>query len=117
MEVVFGTPSRNCERSGICMVTERLPVRHTIRCPHARAIIYCDFENEELVFRFPKQYVDDTIAKRFFDHPYFEVQERFRIPLSLMRRWNLPGKYIPPGYYCIESYSTEWRLYFPWPRD
>ncbi len=117
MEVVFGTPSRNCEGSGICMVTGRFPPGYTIVCPHARAIIYCDMNEKELVFRFPKRYLSDDIVKRFFSKDFFTVEEPFRLPIQLVRRWRLPGRYVAAGYYPIEIYSTEWRLYFPWPRD
>lgn len=117
MEVVFGTPSRNCEGSGICMVTGRFPPGYSIPCPHARVIIYCDIDAEELVFRFPKRYLSDDIIKRFFSKNYFTVEESFRIPLQLVRRWRLPGRYIPAGCYPIELYSREWRLYFPLPQD
>lgn len=117
VEVVFGTPSRNCEGSGICMVTSRFPGGHTVPCPHARAIIYCDKESKELIFRFPKRYLSELAQKRLSDNEVFVVEESFLIPQPLIRQWGLPGRYIPAGRYPIEAYSTEWRLYFPWPRD
>lgn len=117
VEVVFGTPSRNCEGSGICMVTSRFPAGYTVPCPHARAIIYCDTERRELVFRFPKRYLSEITLKRLKDNDVFVVEEPFRIPQVLIRRWGLSGRYISAGRYPIEVYSTEWRLYFPWPRD
>ncbi len=117
MEVIFGTPSRNCEGSGICMVTERLPGGHTVPCPHARVIIYCDIENRELVFRFPRRYVTEQIERRFFSDSFFLVEEPFPIPLRLRRKWGIEGKYVPQGQYPIERYSTEWRIYFPWPTE
>ncbi len=116
MEVVFGTPSRNCEGSGICMVTERFRPGYAIPCPHARVIIYCDKENRELVFRFPKRYLTEQIIERFFSDNVFYVEEAFLVPDRLIHQWQLPGKYIPSGCYPIEMYSAEWRLYFPWPR-
>lgn len=117
VEVVFGTPSRNCEGSGICMVTGRFPPGYTISCPHARAILYCDEQNRELVFRFPKRYLSARAKERLFTDEKFLVEEPFRIPLKLVRQWKLPGRYIPTGRYLIEVYSNEFRLYFPWPKD
>lgn len=117
VEVVFGTPSQNCEGNGICMVTSRFPMGYTVPCPHARAIIYCDKERKELVFRFPKRHLSEIALMRLKDNGVFIVEEPFRIPQILIRRWGLPGRYIPAGRYPIEAYFTEWRLYFPWPRD
>jgi len=115
VEVVFGTPSRNCEGSGICMVTERFPIGYTVPCPHTRAIIYCDTESRELVFRFPRRHVTEQIERRFFAGSFFVVEEPFPIPLRLRRKWGIEGKCVPQGRYPLECYSVEWRIYFPWP--
>lgn len=112
MEVVFGTPSRNCSGTGICMIAGRLPQGKVIPCPHAPVIIHCD-PKHELVFRFRKQRLSDKIVQDYFSSNIFVVEEAFSLPQRLIRMWDLPIGSIPPGRYFLEEYSREWRLYFP----
>jgi len=113
MEVVFGTPSRNCSGTGICMIASQLPQGHIIPCPHAPAIIHCDPLGHELVFRFRKQRLPDMVVQDYFSSNIFVVEEAFSLPQRLIRMWDLPIGSIPPGRYFLEEYSREWRLYFP----
>ena len=111
MEVVFGTPSRNCSGAGICLIAARFPQGHKIPCPHAPAIINY-VPGRELVFRFRKHRISDTAVRRYFHKRYFLVEEAFELPQRLVRHWQLPQTHIPPGKYQLEEYSQEWRLYF-----
>ena len=111
MEVVFGTPSKNCSGTGICMIASRLPQGYLISCPHARVIIHC-IPNQELVFRFRKNRLCDRVAQAYFSAGYFLVEESFALPQRLIRQWGLPVDKIPPGRYLLEESSREWRLYF-----
>ena len=70
MEVVFGTPSRNCSGTGICMIASRLPQGHDIPCLHAPAIIHCD-PGHEIVFRFRKQRLTDRVVQEYFSSSCF----------------------------------------------
>lgn len=112
MEVVFGTPSKNCSGTGICMIASLFPQEYTIPCPHAPAIIHC-VPNQELVFRFRKHRLCDRAAQAYFSAGFFLVEEPFALPQRLIRQWALPIDTIPPGRYLLEEYSGEWRLYFP----
>lgn len=112
MEVVFGTPSKNCSGTGICMIAGRFPQGYTIRCPHAPAIIHC-IPNQELVFRFRKHRLPEGAAQTYFSAGFFPVEEAFTLPQRLIRLWNLSIETIAPGRYPLEEYSREWRLYFP----
>lgn len=112
MEVVFGTPSKNCSGTGICMIASLFPHGYTIPCPHAPAIIHC-IPNEELVFRFRKHRLCDRAVQAYFSSCFFQVDEPFTLPQRLVRLWALPISEIPPGRYFLEEYSGEWRLYFP----
>lgn len=112
MEVVFGTPSKNCSGTGICMIAGRFPQGYTIPCPHAPAIIHC-IRNQELVFRFRKHRVPEEVAQAYFSTGSFLVEEAFALPQRLIRLWGLSIEAIPPGRYPLEEYSREWRLYFP----
>lgn len=112
MEVVFGTPSKNCSGTGICMIAGRFPQGYTIPCPHAPAIIHC-IRNQELVFRFRKHRLPEEAARTYFSTGSFLVEEAFSLPQRLIRLWGLSIEAIPPGRYLLEEYSREWRLYFP----
>ncbi|MBK8192946.1 MAG: hypothetical protein IPK76_06990 [Lewinellaceae bacterium] len=112
MEVVFGTPSKNCDGAGVCMLINRLPRTHHIPCPHAPVIIHYP-PGRELVFRFRKRHLDSRVAGAYFNNERFLVEEAFRLPLQLVNRWQLPIRWIKPGSYLLEEYAREWRLYFP----
>lgn len=112
MEVVFGTPSKNCTGSGICMVASRLPAQQWIPCPHAPVVIHYD-PGHELVFRFRKQRLPEIVVQDYFSSKEFLVEEPFSLPVRLIRMWGLQQTHIPAGYYQLEEYCQEWRLYFP----
>lgn len=113
MEVVFGTPSRNCSGAGICLVMNRsAKLLKRIVCPHAPALIYYN-SGKELVFRFRKRLVDAGTVSLYFNKEGFLVEEPFSLPHRLVRQWNLPITQVQPGRYLLEEYSSEWRLYFP----
>lgn len=112
MEVVFGTPSKNCSGNGICMLASRLPRYYLIPCPHAPVTIHY-MGGQELVFRFRKKYLCDRAVQTYFSSPRFLVEEAVALPQRLIRLWNLTIDRIPPGQYALEEYSREWRLYIP----
>ena len=112
MEVIFGTPSRNCAGAGICLITNRFSQGYAVPCPHAPAIIHL-VPGQELVFRFRKRQLSDAALRGYFQENFFAVEEAFRLPQALVRQWKLPVRWIKPGQYLLEEYSQEWRLYFP----
>ena len=111
MEVVFGTPSKNCSGAGVCLIAGRFPEGYKIACPHAPAHIHF-LPGNEIVFRFRKKNLDDHIVRSYFNRKYFTVEESFQLPKPLVERWNLSTGCIPAGRYPLEEYSREWRLYF-----
>ncbi len=111
MEVVFGTPSKNCSGAGVCMIAGRFPEGYQIACPHAPAIIHF-LPGNELVFRFRKKHLNPDLVRRYFSAKRFVVEEPFRLPAQLVEQWKLPVRTVPAGYYAAEEYTQEWRLYF-----
>ncbi|MBK6929476.1 MAG: hypothetical protein IPH12_00930 [Saprospirales bacterium] len=114
MEVVFGTPSKNCSGAGICLITNRIRQGYEIPCPHTPARIHY-LPNQELVFRFRKRYLSEATVQAYFRSGFFLVEESFCLPRLLVRRWNLPLDQIQAGRYPVEEFALEWRLYFPIP--
>ena len=114
MEVIFGTPSKNCSGAGICLIANRSARWDSISCPHTPAILHFS-PGQELVFRFRKRHLDTPALQAYFGCGSFLVEESFSLPSQIVRRWALPFSSIPPGRYLLEEYSQEWRLYFPIP--
>ena len=112
MEVVFGTPSKNCSGAGICLIANRFPKGYSVPCPHAPASIHM-VSRRELVFRFRKRNLTEKAAAGYFTRRYFQVEEAFLLPKRLVRMWRLSAASVSPGQYLLEEYSQEWRLYFP----
>lgn len=112
MEVIFGTPSKNCAGAGVCLIANRFPQGYMIPCPHAPALIHL-IPGQELVFRFRKRYLNDPSVRAYFTQVYFQVDEPFGLPKRLVRLWNLSNEWVPSGRYLLEEYAQEWRLYFP----
>ena len=112
MEVIFGTPSKNCCGAGVCLITNRFPKGYTVPCPHAPASIHY-LPGPELVFRFQKHRLCDRSLQAFFQKKNFRVEEAFSLPDSLQKKWELEGSWVPAGEYPIEAFSREYRLYFP----
>ncbi|MEQ1744483.1 MAG: hypothetical protein ABMA02_03590 [Saprospiraceae bacterium] len=115
-EVVFGTPSKYCSGNGICMVSYR-PLRLTdISCPHAPVRIR-RVPGEGLVFLFAKEHLTNETLRPYFSGNLFVVEERFALPMQLVKAWQLTSSWVPPGVYGMEEYTREWRLFLPLPGD
>lgn len=111
MEVVFGTPSKNCAGVGVCFIAERLPQTFVIACPHAPARIFC--RQQELIFCFQRQHISGPAFTAFFGRALFEVEEAFRLPTHLRKMLDIATKWVPPGMYPVEYLANEWRLRIP----
>lgn len=112
VEVVFGTPSKQCSGSGICIVTSAPLIRTPIICPHAPARLR-RVPGEGLVFLFAKKHINTDVLMAYFASPYFLVEEPFALPRRLVKDWHLPTSWVAPGCYELEAYHYEWRLYIP----
>lgn len=111
MEVVFGTPSKNCSGAGVCLIAGRFPEGYKIACSHAPARIHF-LPGNELVFRFRKHALNNRIIQRYFKANSFLVEEPFQLPRQLVDQWSLPVQNIAAGQYPVQEFAQEWRLYF-----
>jgi len=110
--VVFGTPSRSCTGSGVCMVSsmqvlERLPMP----CVFVLAFVSL-WGGGQLLFRFPKSGLNVPLDETHFQTGYFLVEEEFTVPRWLMRAWGKPRIRIPAGRYPVHQTIDSWVVYF-----
>lgn len=111
--VIFGTPSRNCTGSGICMVSSLQTLRRKrYPCDHVMAYLGQGI-NGELTIRIPFTAVPEALRRQFFRDKIFKVDETFRIPPWLTSPWGKYRIYIPPGRYEIQKSADSWIIIFP----
>lgn len=111
--VIFGTPSRNCTGSGICMVTSLQILRkNRYACSYVRAWLGRGMGGE-LMIRFPFEAVSDPSHRQLLSCKLFEVDETFRIPPWLTSAWGKSSIFIPPGRYAIRKTDDSWIIIFP----
>ena len=93
--VVFGTPSKNCQGSGICMVAKPA-FTERIACRHVDAFVSSPSAGT-LWFRFPASKAEHrALAER-----YFRVEEAFVIPGWLLAKSSMKSAVINPGSYPV----------------
>lgn len=111
--VIFGTPSRNCTGSGICMVTSIGHIRRR-KFPCVCVTAYLSMSPEGAIYlRIPYSTADSDRHNHLFRKRIFEVDETFRIPPWLMSPWGKSSIFIPPGRYGIRRAADSWIIIFP----
>lgn len=110
-EVVFGTPSKHCAGAGICMVSISGFHSRVITCPKAPAWVSSDHSGR-LLFRFEKSCLQTEIMNAYFKNTEFPVEEKFRLPLRLVRQMGLFSSWVLPGAYQILEQDDDWMIRF-----
>jgi hypothetical protein len=100
VEVVFGSPAKNCQGAGICMIIDsaRMPPG-VYPCPHTRALLY-PAPGGRPALRFESAGLTENKVKCLLAAPFFVVEEMYHIPGYLLRGlgWRAPF-FIAPGRY------------------
>lgn len=109
VEVVFGTPSRHCIGSGICLIAKRSAARGKIDCPHAPALLSVMRQRQLLLLSFPMALTQDARARDLLNQPLLQLEESVRFPTHLSRIWQMTGQYILPGQYPV-TFATDSRV-------
>ena len=110
--VVFGTPSKACEGSGICMIASiALLHRWSVPCFFTIAF-FSMLEEGHFVFRVPVTSLNTGIRSRYFQNGFFRVEEAFFIPKWLVKVRGKPRIEIPPGIYRIEEIPGSFLIHF-----
>lgn len=110
--VVFGTPSKACEGTGICMIASvALMHRWSVPCFFTIAF-FSILEEGHFVFRVPVTPLSTGIRNRYFQKGFFRVEEAFFIPKWLVKVRGKPRIEIPPGIYQIERIPGSFLIHF-----
>jgi hypothetical protein len=110
VEVVFGTPSKNCTGMGICMVARpNTSILRRIICPSvlSNALLV---DRQTIGFEFHRDNMNPAMIMQRFIHPYFMVEEPFMLPVYLVRRWSLETPWVAAGAYPLNFQNNIWRI-------
>lgn len=101
VEVIFGTPKRNCDGVGICRLLAVEFVRVRWKCPSARAWLYSGPAGS-VCLRFDRQRMPPSYQDRYFRGQIFKVEEDFPIPQALLSGIKMPPFTIVSGEYSVK---------------
>lgn len=108
-EVIFGTPSKNCQGSGICMVAKSSFFDgRPIACKYATSFVSSPSPGI-LMFRFPKSSIGRWENYRLLEEEFFWVEEAFILPRWLGVKCNMTSAVVRPGKYpVIDTIDSRW---------
>lgn len=110
VEVVFGTPSKNCSGMGICMVARPYSsFLQRIICPSVLSKATC-LNNQTVRFEFHRNDMSSAIIIQRFLDPYFLIEEPFALPVYLARKWSLDRRWAAPGAYPLIYQDNTWYI-------
>lgn len=110
--VVFGTPSRHCTGSGVCMVTSlQILKRRQYACRYVKAYLGRGHRGE-ITLRVPFDSFPEEHIARVLNKGIFQVEETFQIPPWLTGAWGGHRIYIPPGKYSTVVLADAWLIRF-----
>lgn len=115
-EVMFGSPSSNCDGNGICKIVARnqhpLQPFNRTSCSHAKAMFTtCDGgKGASMIFR--REWLCSKLMRQHFRHGVLEMPESCPIPPALISLLGLPFTELPAGLHLIEHYETYYRINF-----
>ena len=113
-EIVFGTPSKNCEGVGICrMIGPNFQVGKAIICPHVPGYLTLDAGRNILSVRFPKKHLSIEMVARHFCKRLFKVTESYRVPVYISRMLGIAQSIqILEGQYAVRETMHDWIVVF-----
>lgn len=110
VEVVFGTPSKNCTGMGICMVARpNSAFLKRIICPSVLSRASC-LNKQSVSFEFHRDDIDPVVIMQRFLQPIFLIEEPFMLPDYLVRKWSLETRWIAQGAYPLTFQDNTWRI-------
>lgn len=110
--VVFGTPSRHCDGSGVCVIA-RVPVLERWSIPCAFVIAFFSvWEEGHFVFRIPVEEITDPLYQQHFSKGFFRVEEAFEVPRWMAKALGKPKIAVPAGVYRVEQRSADYLIHF-----
>jgi hypothetical protein len=110
--VVFGTPSRHCDGSGVCIIA-RVPVLERWSIPCAFVVAFFSiWEDGHFVFRVPVQEMTDPLYQQHFSNGFFLVEEAFEVPRWMAKALGEIKIAVPAGVYRVEQRASNYLIHF-----
>lgn len=112
-EVVFGSPSKNCDGYGVCMLTSR---KDTLikksRCPVTLCDAFFFKDTQELILRIEKKYLSELVSAKFLEvSQSFLMEEAYRLSPIFLRKGGMDGPWvIRAGNHRIQEQKTYWEI-------
>lgn len=100
VEVIFGTPGKNCLGNGICRLLLLESVRVRWKCPSARAWLSSTADGA-ILLSFDRDALPAGCFERYFRGHVFQVEEAYPLPKPLLSRLNIGGFTLASGLYSI----------------
>ncbi|AEE50002.1 hypothetical protein Halhy_2117 [Haliscomenobacter hydrossis DSM 1100] len=100
-EIVFGTPGKRCEGSGLCRIYTVTGAKR-LRA-HSRRIAVILFVNSQgrLGIRLNQEDLPDVLASEVFNRDVFILEEAFALPNYFARKLGILEYFIPAGEYPL----------------
>jgi hypothetical protein len=113
-EVVFGSPSKNCDGYGVCMLTSTgLLSSLSLRCPVTACELEISMDHLQMKLEIGKHVVADSVANRYFRKSCFWLEEDYKFSRMMSEKWGRTGRFkISAGEYSITSTDDKWIIYF-----
>lgn len=117
LEVIFGTPSKQCRGLGICMIVEPKYLQgKTTKCPRFPGYFQLDTARKMLLARFNGMYLSSQMIARHFSEGLFKVTEHYKVPERICRMLGAGGGLIiGEGSYKVARNGTDWVVVFDMP--
>lgn len=113
-EVVFGSPSKNCDGYGVCMLTSTgLLSSLSLRCPVNTCELEVSIDQFQMRLEISKHVVEDSVANKYFRKGSFGMEEDYKFSRNMSDKWGRTGRFmISAGSYLITSTEDKWTIHF-----
>lgn len=113
-EVIFGSPSKNCDGYGVCVLVSQIYAQQ-YKCASCPCLITYEKKEDLIVLELRKDQVPTLMAVKFLDHrSSFLVEENYQLPRMLIKEIGLKGSYsILKGNYTIIESKVKWSIQIP----
>ena len=113
-EVVFGSPGKNCDGYGVCVLVSQIYAQQ-YKCPSCPCLITYEKKEDLMVLELRKDQVPTLMAGNFLDkRSSFLVEENYQLPRMLVKEMGLKGSYsILKGNYTIIESKVKWNIQIP----
>ncbi|MDX2072611.1 MAG: hypothetical protein SFV55_29520 [Haliscomenobacter sp.] len=102
-EVIFGTPGKRCEGSGLCRIYTVTGAKRLN--PHSRRVPVILLINSKgsLGLRLSKNDLSEDLYRELFQGPSFFMEEQFLLPKYFARKLDITQYKVPAGAYPLQT--------------